>query len=192
MVAGCVGRTDVAVLRDGRVVEVRPVEPEDKPRILRFLQDLSVDTVYSRFFSLTPDLARQAAACTDEGCFGLLAVPLGQVFAVGHAGYWLLQASRAEMAIAVADDYQGRGLGSVLLRRLADAARRTGVQAFQMDVLPFNLRVINLLSRSGFPFQAWLSNGVIQSELVIGAAGADRHLTQPWQARPVRVQHSSA
>ena len=178
MSAGAAADADVTVLRDGRVVRVRPVGPGDVACILGFLRGLSADTVYSRFFSLRPDLAREALACMGDAehpCRGLLALPVGETFAVGHAGYWPLSRGRAELAIAVADDHQGLGLGGLLLRRLAEIARGAGVEVFQMDVLSFNLGALRLLAGSGYPLRASLGeppySGVVRCKLRVGAEG---------------------
>ena len=171
MVASETGSVQATVLRDGSAVEVRPVGPDDGPRLLAFLSSLSVDSRYSRFFSLSPDLvhaARSAVGLTGERCFGLLALAPGGGPVVGHAGYWLLQPGRAEMAIAVADLYQGRGLGSLLLGRLARTGHEKGIEMFVMDVLPMNLGAVRLLSQSGHPLSARFRGDVIRFELVIG------------------------
>ncbi|HEX6758604.1 MAG TPA: hypothetical protein VF086_09380 [Propionibacteriaceae bacterium] len=67
MTVGFVGTADLAVLRDGRRVQPHPVRPEDEEQIVQFLRDLSVDAIYSRFFTRRPDLAREASG-GDRSC----------------------------------------------------------------------------------------------------------------------------
>ena len=181
MIASAVGGAQVAVLRDGTAVEVRPVRPDDGPRLLAFLSGLSVVSRYRRFFSLSPDLVsvvRSAARPDGERCFGLLALAADGV-AVGHAGYWLLQPRCAEMAIAVADLYQGRGLGSLLQRRLIETARRQRIPALVMYVLPVNHEAIRLMSRSGCPLRASFRGDAIRCELLIADSPGHSLASEP-------------
>jgi RimJ/RimL family protein N-acetyltransferase len=57
----------------------------------------------------------------------------------------------AEVAFTVADDFQGRGLGSTLFRRLAQLARARGITAFEAEVLKSNERMLRVFERSGLP-----------------------------------------
>ena len=52
----------------------------------------------------------------------------------------------AEPAIAVIDDYQGQGLGRILLKRLTLAARERGIERFRFDFLPQNRKIWRMLS----------------------------------------------
>lgn len=156
-----------AVLRDGSHIVVRPIARDDERPILDFLNALSLDSRYLRFFSLSPDLARTAhsAAMRRTDRYGLVACPLGEQSVIGHAGYWTIASGRAEMAVAVADRYQGRGLGRVLLDRIGEAASAHGLRVLEMAVLPRNHAMLNLLSTSRWPFCAQLRSGVIDCEL---------------------------
>jgi len=58
---------------------------------------------------------------------------------------------RAEVALAIADAYQGRGLGTILLGQLAEAAHEHGIRQFEARVLPQNHRMIEVFRESGFP-----------------------------------------
>lgn len=160
-----------AVLRDGSRVLIRPVVRSDEQALLRFLEGLSLDSRYRRFFSLCPDLARTAHSSVpsgDDRCFGVVAVPGGQAEVVGHAGCWRTAGREAEMAIAVADRLRGCGLGSILLAALAEHAVRMGVEVFEMDVLLENYPILRLLMRSGFPLRTVTLHGVVTCELLIG------------------------
>lgn len=156
-----------AVLRDGCHVVVRPIARDDERPILDFLKGLSLDSRYLRFFSLSPDLARTAhsAAVRRRDRYGLVACPLGDEAVIGHAGYWTIGDGRAEMAVAVADLYQGRGLGRVLLDAIGEAAFDHGLHTLEMAVLPRNYAMLNLLSTSRWPFCAQLRSGVVDCEL---------------------------
>ena len=57
----------------------------------------------------------------------------------------------AEVAFTVADDFQGRGLGSILFRRLATIARKKGIAVFEAEVLKSNERMLRVFERTGLP-----------------------------------------
>jgi GNAT superfamily N-acetyltransferase len=61
--------------------------------------------------------------------------------------------NEAETAFMVADDYQGRGIGAALFRRLADVARTKGLRALVADVLPQNAAMFRVLQKSGLAVQ---------------------------------------
>ncbi len=157
------------VLPDGLRVIVRGVVPSDEGPIREFLEGLSVHSRYRRFFSLSPDLARWArsAASSEPDRYGLVACPPGTACVVGHAGYWRMREGRADLALAVADGYQGHGLGRVLLRRVADEAETRRVKVLCMDVLPSNLPGLALLAGCGRPLRVEALQGVLMCELLL-------------------------
>src|SRR5262249_60178021 len=62
-------------------------------------------------------------------------------------------AGRAEVAFAVADDYHGRGLATLLLGQLAEVAVANGIHVFEAEVLPSNYRMLDVFRQSGFPLE---------------------------------------
>ncbi len=151
---------------------VRPVHQEDEQPLLAFLQGLSLHSRYQRFFSLCPDLARTAqssAAVGRRDRFGLVAHLPGDSRLAAHAGYWVTSPGRAELALAVADTFGGRGLGRTLLAAIAKVAAAHGVSVFEMDILSVNHAMLRLLGKSGYPVSMRASEGVVTCELQIGA-----------------------
>ncbi len=125
---------------------IRPVRPADLAVLSDFFAGLSMQSRYQRFFApVTPGpallrlLSGSAAASVDA----LIAITDGGI--VGHA----MAADRAaqpggqttDIGVVVADAWQGRGVGSALLRALIAGARGRGVTSLTMDVLPDNRRV---------------------------------------------------
>ncbi|HEX9823360.1 MAG TPA: GNAT family N-acetyltransferase, partial [Actinomycetota bacterium] len=83
---------------------------------------------------------------------------------VGHAVYLKIADDRAESAFAVADAFQGRGLGTILVGQLAEAAEGNGIAVFEAEVLPQNHRMIDVFRESGFPIETRLEPGLIRIE----------------------------
>jgi acetyl coenzyme A synthetase (ADP forming)-like protein len=152
------------VLRDGTTVHIRPVRAEDGPAVLAFLEGLSTDTRYLRFFSGSLDLAdavRRAVEVDYARKLALVAEAGGVGVVVAHAIYLTTGPGRAEIAFAIADPYQGRGLGTILLGQLADAADRRGITEFEARVLSQNQRMIDVFRESGFPVSLRYESGEI-------------------------------
>ncbi|MGH2735189.1 MAG: GNAT family N-acetyltransferase [Actinomycetota bacterium] len=157
---------DVA-LRDGSTVQVRPVRPEDFDGVLDFLKGLSHESQYLRFFSSGVALegaTRWATEIDYHDRFGLVATTGANGRIVGHAGWQRTEGDRAEVAFANADDFQGRGLGTILLAHLAQAAEGSGVYVFEAEVLPENHRMIEVFRQSGFQVKMRSEPGVIKVE----------------------------
>ena len=124
-------------LRDGSSVTVHRASARDEPQLRSFLEGLCLQARRLRFFTVAADLAsaaHQAAAADAEHC-GLIAHDeLGLL--VGHATYVALDdPTRAEVAVEVADHLHGRGLGTILVERLAAIAEQQGITHFVAEVL---------------------------------------------------------
>jgi acetyl coenzyme A synthetase (ADP forming)-like protein len=146
---------DVA-LRTGATVHVRPVRPTDEQALLTFLRSLSDDSRVFRFFSGAADLetaARRQSQVDYVDTFGLVVTVGfgGQI--VGHAMYARLEDGRAEVALTIADDYQGQGLGTILLGHLAQSATENRIGVFEAVVLPENHHMLDVFRNSGFPIE---------------------------------------
>jgi acetyl coenzyme A synthetase (ADP forming)-like protein len=141
------------VLRDGITVHVRPIRAEDAPALAEFFRTLSLESRLLRFFSAAVDTTREAveeAGVDYQRSDGLLAMagPSGRI--VAHALYVASGPTTAEVAFAVDDPYQGRGLGTLLLGQLAETAAANGITSFEALVMPANQRMLQMLRDSGF------------------------------------------
>jgi acetate---CoA ligase (ADP-forming) len=144
------------VLRDGSTVRVRPLRVEDETAMEVFLRGLSQRSRVLRFFSAATDLGGQARRAVDvDGAraHGLVALRGAAGEIVGHAGYVRGEGASAEVAFAIADAYQGRGLATALLGHLAAAAGANGITTLTAFVLPENHRMIEVFRESGFPVE---------------------------------------
>jgi acetyl coenzyme A synthetase (ADP forming)-like protein len=155
------------VLRDGSTAHVRPVRQEDKPGIEEFLRNLSGESRYMRFFSGFLDSGKAAGWAVDvdyRSRYGLVVTAGPEALVIAHATYLRTAQDRAEVALAIADAFQGKGLGTILVGQLAEAAHENGVNLFEARVLPQNHKMIEVFRESGFPVQMKSEPGEIYVE----------------------------
>jgi acetyl coenzyme A synthetase (ADP forming)-like protein len=163
------------VLRDGLTVRLRPVREDDAEGVLAMFGELSERSLYYRFMGvphLDLDQARKITAVDYDTQMVLVAERGGRV--CGLAGYYRDPANRerAEVAFAVTDAMQGRGLGTRLLERLAEIARERGLRAFDAYVLGDNLPMMDVFLQSGFALTQGLDHGVFHVTLALEATPA--------------------
>jgi acetyl coenzyme A synthetase (ADP forming)-like protein len=157
------------VLRDGSTVRIRPVRPDDVQLIEDFLIALSPESRHMRFWTASIDVAEIAKRTADvdyEGHMTLLALT-GEgddARVLGGSQYQRIDDTRAEFSISIADEMQGKGLGSLLLVQLAQAASENGIPIFTAEVLPENHRMIHVFRETGFNPSIRAKPGVIDVE----------------------------
>jgi GNAT superfamily N-acetyltransferase len=137
-------------LRDGSVVTMRPVTTMDEPELRVFLDGLCLEARRLRFFTGAANvtLAAHLGTTADAKHYGLIAHDETGVL-VGHAVYVKLDEAHAEVAVEVADDLHGRGLGTILIERLAIIAEQRGITHFVAEVLCENRAMLDVF-REGF------------------------------------------
>jgi GNAT superfamily N-acetyltransferase len=146
-------RSSVVVLNDGTRVLIRPIRPEDKGLLQQGIQRLSPQSRYLRFLHylerLTAAELRYLTEIDYRDHFAWVAVSLDQPDQVGLGVARYIRdkthPDQAEAAVAVIDEFQGRGLGRLLLTRLADSARANGVDSFIAYLAPESPAVSHLL-----------------------------------------------
>lgn len=147
------------ILRDGTTARLRPVQPDDAPALARFFADLSPEARYRRFHSYAvpgPEVVARLAAATDPAAGFTLIVSRwegGQERVVATGSYLAHEPHAAEVAVAVADDFQGKGLGTLLLERLALIAVRHGFTRFWAVTTADNTAMLDVFRESGFEVQ---------------------------------------
>ena len=180
-----------ASLKDGTVVHLRPIRPDDAPGLVALFDRLSQQTAYQRFFSvlkrLPPAYARVFANVDYRHRLAIVAereTPTGSEL-IGVGRYEPADASGiaptdatadvptiaptdvptiAEVAFVVQDGWQGRGLGSILLDEVLRAGLARGVQRFRAFVLADNYRMLGLLARRTEITGRKLEEGVVSVE----------------------------
>ena len=129
-------------LRDGRRARVRPIRPDDVTRTAAFIDGLSAQSKHTLFLGgiaqLSDAALRRLCDADEPRDMAYVAVTAGdterQIGVSRYAG--ADTAEGAEISVAVADDWQHQGLGSLLLRRLVDHARSRGVKRlYSVDTL---------------------------------------------------------
>jgi len=166
------------VLRDGSVASIRPTTAEDAPALAEFFARLSPVSRYQRFFSAAEPPARLIARLSDSSdpskTLTLVAERASGIIAT--ASYIALGRDAAEAAFAVADAFQGRGLATALLGRLAAAAARRGFRRFEAMTLSDNAHMLEVFRDSGFEIRSKLAGGTIDITLSLepSAAGATK------------------
>jgi acetyl coenzyme A synthetase (ADP forming)-like protein len=143
-------------LRDGSLTHFRPVRPDDAEPLLAFLRALPDEDRRLRFFSMGNDLTRTVRDETSIDyvrSLGLVATVGPEQRIVGHGLYAPSGDGRAEVAFAIAHEYQGQGLATLLLGQLAEAAASNGIDTFEAVVLPENRRMLDVFRHSGFPLE---------------------------------------
>jgi acetyltransferase len=153
-------------MRDGTPVTIRPIRPEDEPMMVRFHETLSDRSVHFRYFHVLKLHQRVAHERLTRICFidydreiALVAEHRdapggeGRILGVGRLTR-LHGVNEAEFAVVVADDVQGRGLGSEFLRGLRDVAKAEGIARLRAEVLVENADMIRVCQHLGFELRA--------------------------------------
>ena len=146
---------EAARLRDGTEVLLRAIEPQDKRLVLDAFERLSPTSRFRRFHSPMPELPdvllRYLTEVDHHDHEALVAVDAhgGQALAVARFVRDRERPEQAEAAIAVVDDCQRRGLGTLMLERLAARAREEGIERFTALVQAENRKALSLFERLG-------------------------------------------
>jgi RimJ/RimL family protein N-acetyltransferase len=153
-------------LRNGASVRLRPIRPDDGPRLLALCHRLSPRTVYQRFFSLRrlrPEDAHAFASVDYRERMAIVAeIDTGQEpQLIGVARYAPSdEGTTADIGLVVEDGWQGLGLGPILLEEILRAGEQRGIRRFSADVLTENRRALRLLARSTSITRRTTSDGV--------------------------------
>jgi acetyl coenzyme A synthetase (ADP forming)-like protein len=156
------------LLRDGSSIHIRAIKPQDKAKLREHFSRLGPQSVYFRFHGYKRGLSEEELARLTELDFmrhvGLVAtLRRGEQEDFIGVGRYIRgdDPSRAEVAFAVVDEFQGRGVGTLLLTHLGRIARASGISEFEAYVLGENNRMLEVFSASGFGVRRSCRAGVI-------------------------------
>jgi acyl-CoA synthetase (NDP forming)/GNAT superfamily N-acetyltransferase len=180
-------RSADVLLSDGSTVHLRPIRPADAPAIVDFHSRMSDRTRYLRYFSPYPriperDLERFVNVDhADREAFVTLAGD--RITAVGRYERLGPDSPDAEVAFVVEDAHQGRGIGSVLMEHLAEAARANGISRFVAEVLPQNGGMLRVFSDFGYQVQRRYEDGVVHLSFPIAPTEKSREVQESREQR---------
>ena len=144
-------------LRGGTRVNLRPIRPEDADLERAFFAGLSPASRYQRFMqhmaTLPPELLARFTQLDYDRELALVAVHEERFIAVGRYAP-NPDGETGEFALVVADAWQGKGLGRLLLDRLCKAARAAGYKTLYGYILPANHDMLDLAKHLGFTEQS--------------------------------------
>jgi acetyltransferase len=150
---------DVVVLPERGRVTIRPILSQDDAVTRAFFAAMSRDSRHNRFLTsfreLPETMLRQFTQVDYKTHLALIAEIFadGQEIAIGEARYVASPDGKsAEFAVSIADEWQGCGLGSLLLARLIAAAKRAGIQTITGETLSSNSAMLHLAQRAGFTY----------------------------------------
>ncbi len=180
--AAALALSSAARLGDGREARVRAVECADGPAVQAFIARLSPETSRRRFFrpvrALTPSALARVVDVDYSRSMSVVAEAGGAI--VGLAEYVAAPGERAaEVAVVVADEWQGAGLGRLLFGALLTHAASQGLARLRGQALAHNAPILALTHRFGFNARPHPE----EREVV----ALDRELGGPWPLDGARL-----
>ncbi len=177
------------VLRDGGGARIRPIRPDDGELVKAFFERLGPESRYYRFFqvkhTLEPEELAHFINVDYDDRMALVALHDGEMVAVGRYDRERGHTDRAEVAFAVVDDQQGRGLGTRLLELLTSHARSRGIRGFRAFVLGENRQMMRVFRNSGYELNRTLDSGVFTVDFPVSESDESRAAQADHEKRAV-------
>jgi acyl-CoA hydrolase/RimJ/RimL family protein N-acetyltransferase len=155
------------LLEDGTQVHFRPIHPTDEPRMRDILYDLSQETLYYRFMSMSGRFSHKQIQNfvyidhrKDAAIVGTVPEAHGEdIVAIGR--YFLDESTnRAEVAFVIRDEWQNKGIGKFLFKHMVTLAKQNGISGFTAEVLRENKRMQAIIKNCGYKVTSRLEEGV--------------------------------
>lgn len=159
-----------ALLTDGTIVTIRPLQADDEAALLAMNEDLAAESLRFRFFAANPAAAEKYAlhVLTSPDTPALVALHAGEL--IGIASAEPIGPRTSEVAFLVADRWHGLGTGSLLLEHLAALGRDRGIDHFVAEVLLENRTMLDVFAKAGFTATRSIDSGVAHLELDTSAS----------------------
>ncbi|MBI4581080.1 MAG: GNAT family N-acetyltransferase [Planctomycetes bacterium] len=158
----------VHALKDGSEVLLRPIRPDDEPKVRDMFYKFSEQTVYLRYHGQLKSMPHNKLQVfcnvdydTEMALVGVVGTEeMAQIIGVGR---YMTDPGKnsAELAFVVGDDWQRKGLGTHLFRRLIGIGRHEGIRRFTADVLAENSGMLKIFHRSGMNVETTTDEGVV-------------------------------
>lgn len=162
------------IAKDGATIQFRPIRPEDEPSMVKFHQAVSDASVYLRYFQFLKLATRIAHERLSRIVFNdydrelaLVAVHDGAILGVGRLRK--TGGGEGELGMLIADNAQNKGLGSEMMSRLIDVARREGLRSIIADVHGENTKMLHVVRKFGFKIRSDPRDSVVQGKLDLAA-----------------------
>jgi acyl-CoA synthetase (NDP forming)/RimJ/RimL family protein N-acetyltransferase len=163
-------------LRDGSVAEVRKVHnnPEDRSLLKKLFKNSSPESLYFRFFSAVHEVSDKLInnMLRNDGTNHLALLCMLGDKPLGLGSYHRTNENGAEVALLVNDQVHGKGIGTLLLEQLAEAAWSYGFRQFEAEVLPENYKMLKVFTSSGYEINKKYESGSVR--LVLPLAHTER------------------
>ena len=145
----------------GQAISIRPMQPEDLEIETEFVEGWSAETRYNRLFSAgsftSPERLQKITRIDYARDMALIATMMleDREVQIGVARYVRRDDCKTcEFALAVADAWQHRGIGRVLMQRLMDGAATAGIETIVGDVLATNAPMLHFMRSLGFSVES--------------------------------------
>lgn len=173
--------SEYVLLRDGESVSLRTATPEDVPAVEALMKSVSLESLAMRFMGAVAQVSHSVIEIMCSGDprdrLSLLAIvgqdPDSRVVGIGNY-ISMGVGGKAEVAFLVLDEFQGRGISTLLLERLAGIAAGNGFVGFEAEILYENQPMINVFRDSGFEVHQALHGGSIHVEFPVGGLASLR------------------
>jgi ribosomal protein S18 acetylase RimI-like enzyme len=168
--------SSIELLRDGRQMEIRSVRPDDRTELLEAVARSSSETLYRRFFGVRRNFTDQEidffsnVDFVDHVALVVVVEEAGRLVVAAGARYVVFEPGKAEMAFAVVDQYQGKGIGTTLMRHLVTIARQAGLSTLTAEVLASNSQMLKVFKKSGLRLKTRRESEVVHVELELNLA----------------------
>jgi GNAT superfamily N-acetyltransferase len=165
--ADAAGYSALERLRDGRQVEIRALKPTDVDGLKGVIERMSSESLYRRFFGPKRSFSEREVAYFMNVDFvqhvALVVVADAAIVAGGR--YFVVAPGAAEVAFAIVDEYQRKGLGAALLRHLIAIARSAGLNRLVANVLPDNRAMLSVFAKCGLSVRTRREDGAVKVTL---------------------------
>ena len=159
------------LLRDGARVEIRALKPIDRDELHSAVGRMSDESLRRRFFAPKRyfsereiDFFLNVDFVSHVALVAVLNVER-RALIVGGCRYIVIQPSVAEVAFAIDDAYQGRGLGGLLMKHLTAIARASALRQLVAEVLPENVAMLSVFKKTGLEMTTKREDGVMHVAL---------------------------
>ena len=163
--------SEVEALRNGRRVEIRALDPEDRDDFVAAVHRVGADSLYRRFFAVKREFSEKETQFFVNVDFvnhvALIAVVEedGKPVIAGGGRYIVVSPGQAEVAFVVLDKYHGQGMGTTLMRHLVAIARGAGLRELIADVLPDNRQMLKVFQKCGLAMSTRRESGSVHVTL---------------------------